>query len=95
MGGDRLANAEIVRRLLDGRERGPKRDAILLNSAAALFVAGNARSLTEGWDFAAELIDSGRASAKLRQLIDASRELAPKSSPNIGATPECCDNNHI
>jgi anthranilate phosphoribosyltransferase len=71
-GGDRAANAEIVRSLLTGRERGPKRDAILLNSAAALFVAGKAGSLTEGWDLAGQLIDSGCAEAKLRHLVEAS-----------------------
>jgi anthranilate phosphoribosyltransferase len=67
-GGDREANARIVRDILSGRERGPKRDAVLLNSAAALFVAGHSRSLTEGWDEAARLIDSGAAAAKLKEL---------------------------
>ncbi|MGA3181695.1 MAG: anthranilate phosphoribosyltransferase [Verrucomicrobiota bacterium] len=67
-GGDKHANARIVRQLLRGEERGPKRDAILLNSAAALFVAEKARSLTEGWALAEELIDSGQALAKLEQL---------------------------
>ena len=57
-----------VRRLLRGDERGPKRDAVLLNAAAALFVAGKAKSLAEGWDLAAETIDSGRAGAKLAEL---------------------------
>ncbi len=75
-GGGRAANAEIVRSLLNGRERGPKRDAILLNSAAALFVADKARSLTEGWDLAAELIDSGKSAKKLSELIQASRAAA-------------------
>jgi len=68
LGGDRRANAEIVRRLLSGGERGPKRDAVLLNAAAALFVAGSAKSLAEGWDLAAETIDSGKAGAKLAEL---------------------------
>jgi anthranilate phosphoribosyltransferase len=67
-GGDRLANAEIVRRILRGDERGPKRDAVLLNAAAALFVASRTRSLSEGWDLAAELIDGGQAWNKLKQL---------------------------
>lgn len=72
-GGDRAANAETIRLLLRGEERGPKRDAVLLNSAAALFVAGRARSLLEGWDLAAELIDNGTALAKLEELIEASK----------------------
>ena len=71
-GADRIANAETVRRILRGDERGPKRDAVLLNAAAALFVAGKIKALSDGWDFAAELIDSGRARAKLEQLVAAS-----------------------
>ena len=67
-GGDRQTNAEIVRRLLRGEERGPKRDVVLLNAAAALFVAGKARSVGDGWDLAAEVIDSGKAHAKLLEL---------------------------
>ena len=51
-----------------GEERGPKRDAVLLNAAAALFVAGKTKSLAEGWDLAAETIDSGKAEAKLAEL---------------------------
>ena len=68
LGGDKLANAEIVRNLLSGRERGPKRDAVLLNAAAALFVAGKSKSLAAGWDLAGETIDGGRAAAKLAEL---------------------------
>jgi anthranilate phosphoribosyltransferase len=67
-GGDREANAEIVRQLLRGQERGPKRDAVLLNAGAALFVAGKARSVLEGWELAEELIDSGKAAEKLKEL---------------------------
>jgi anthranilate phosphoribosyltransferase len=68
LGGDRRTNAEIVRRILGGEERGPKRDVVLLNAAAALFVAGKAKSLVEGWDLAGGTIDSGRANAKLAEL---------------------------
>lgn len=71
-GGDRLANAEIVRRILHGEERGPKRDMVLLNSAAAMFVAEKCPSLNEGWDMAAKVIDSGKAGNKLKELIAAS-----------------------
>ncbi len=67
-GGDKFANAEIIRRILRGAERGPKRDAVLLNAGAALFVAGKVKSLAEGWELAAETIDSGRAEAKLAEL---------------------------
>ena len=67
-GGDREVNAAIIHRILKGEERGPKRDAVLLNAAAALFVADLTRSLTEGWELAAETIDSGKAAAKLAEL---------------------------
>jgi len=67
-GGNRDTNAEIVRRILRGDESGPKRDAVLLNAAAGLFVAGRARSLSEGWTLAAQLIDAGAAARKLSEL---------------------------
>ncbi len=69
-GGDAAANAGIIRRILRGEERGPKRDAVLLNAAAALWVAGRARSLSDGWDLAEEVIDCGRAAAKLRAVTN-------------------------
>jgi anthranilate phosphoribosyltransferase len=67
-GGDRKVNATIIRRILRGEERGPKRDAVLLNAAAALFVADKAKSLAAGWELAAEMIDAGRAAEKLAEL---------------------------
>jgi anthranilate phosphoribosyltransferase len=70
-GSDRVANAAIVRRILRGEERGPKRDAVLLNAAAALFVAGRTKSLVDGWELAARLIDDGNAGGKLEALVAA------------------------
>lgn len=70
-GGDRRANAEIIRRLLRGEERGPKRDAVLLNAGAALFVAERVKSLGAGWELAAALMDDGQAGAKLASLARA------------------------
>jgi anthranilate phosphoribosyltransferase len=67
-GGDAATNAAILRHILGGRERGPKRDAVLLNAGAALFVASRARSIDEGIDIAGQVIDSGQAEAKLREL---------------------------
>ena len=72
-GGDRSANAEIVRRILQGDDRGPRRDAVLLNAAAALFVAGRTATFPDGWGFAAELIDTGAADRKLQELAEATR----------------------
>jgi len=68
LGGDKVQNAEITRKILRGADRGPKRDAVLLNAGAALFVAGKAKSLIGGWELAGETIDSGKAEAKLAEL---------------------------
>ena len=68
-GGDRQVNSTIIRQVLAGEERGPKRDAVLLNASAALFVAERARTLSDGWGLAAEVIDSGLAAAKLKELV--------------------------
>jgi anthranilate phosphoribosyltransferase len=66
-GGDAGANADAIRRLLDG-EAGPFRDIVLLNAAAALIVAGKAASLRDGAALAADCIDTGRARAILAKL---------------------------
>jgi anthranilate phosphoribosyltransferase len=68
LGGDKFQNATITRRLLAGEDRSPKRDAVLLNAGAALFVAGKTKSLAEGWELAGETIDSGKAKQKLAEL---------------------------
>ncbi|HEU6448442.1 MAG TPA: anthranilate phosphoribosyltransferase [Verrucomicrobiae bacterium] len=68
LGGDKMMNAKIVRDILCGEERGPKRDAVLLNAAAALFVAGKSNSLADGLELAGKIIDSGKAKAKLAEL---------------------------
>ena len=70
LGGDKTTNAKIVGDILSGAEKGPKRDAVLLNAAAALFVAGKTKSLMEGWDLAMETIDNGLARTKLQELAD-------------------------
>ena len=70
LGGDKMANAKIIREIFSAQERGPKRDAVLLNAAAALFIAGKTKSLAVGWDLAGETIDAGRATAKLTELAN-------------------------
>lgn len=67
MGGSPAQNAAALRALLDGA-KGAYRDAVLLNSAAALIVAGRASSLPEGVDIARESLQSGAAKAKLAAL---------------------------
>lgn len=67
-GGDAAANAAAIRVLLQG-EPGPFRDIVLLNTAAALIVAGKAANLADGVECAARSIDSGAAMAALDKLI--------------------------
>lgn len=74
-GGNPEYNAQVIRDIFSGQERGPKRDMVLLNSAAAFFVADKVASLEEGLVMAQETIDSGRAMAKLDEIITRSREL--------------------
>jgi anthranilate phosphoribosyltransferase len=71
-GGDPQYNAAALRRLLEG-ETGAYRDAVLLNAAGALLVAGEATSWTEGAEEAAEAIDKGLAKALLDCWIAATR----------------------
>ena len=66
-GGTPQANAEALRGLLTGAP-GAYRDAVLLNSAAALHIAGKASTLTDGVDMARESIDSGAARDKVEAL---------------------------
>ncbi|MFC1846606.1 anthranilate phosphoribosyltransferase [Chloroflexota bacterium] len=66
-------NAEILRKILGG-EKGPRRDIVLMNAAAALLAGDKAENLREGFKMAEETIDSGKAKAKLEQLIAFSRE---------------------
>ena len=72
-GGAPEENAAITRAILRG-ERGPKRDAVLLNDGAALYIGGKADSLKAGVELAAQLIDSGAADQKLDEFIKASQE---------------------
>ena len=64
LGGDIGRNAEIVREVLAGA-KGPKRDIVVLNAGAALYVAGLAKSIKEGAAQAAQAIDSGKAKETL------------------------------
>ena len=67
-GGDCAENARILGAILDGTERGPKRDIVLLNSAAGFVIAGLTPDLHAGIEIAREQIVSGRARAKLAAL---------------------------
>lgn len=73
-GGDPKENAEITLSILKG-ESGPRRDAVLLNSAAAIYTAGKAESMEQAVKIAADVIDSGRAMDKLSEFIRRSNEV--------------------
>lgn len=68
LGGDATTNAGILLAIFNGSDRGPKRQAVQLNAAAALTVAGQAPAMAEAWKLAGEAIDSGRAMNSLEQL---------------------------
>jgi anthranilate phosphoribosyltransferase len=72
-GGDCRHNAVILTAIVDGTERGPKRDIVLFNAAAGFVITGLAADLGAGLGLAREQIDSGRALEKLRALQSFSR----------------------
>jgi len=72
-GGDPAENAAITRMILTG-EKGPKRDVVLLNTAAALVACQKAADLTTGIALAEQAIDSGAAMAKLEALVAYTRD---------------------
>ena len=67
-GGDGTANAVITRAVLKGKEHGPKRDIVLMNAGATLYIGGLADSMKEGIALAAETIDAGKAYEVLEKL---------------------------
>lgn len=67
-GGTPEENAKITLEILDGK-KGPKRDAVVMNSGAAFYIAGKAESIAEGVRIAETLIDSGAARRKLDEFI--------------------------
>ena len=69
VGGTPAENAQVTRDILSGKTQGTKRNAVLLNAAAGLYVGGKAENLADGVKLAAELIDSGKASAVLDTFI--------------------------
>lgn len=72
-GGTPEENAAITRAILSGEEKGAKRNAVLLNAGAALYIGSKADSVAEGVKLAGETVDSGAARKKLDEFIAASR----------------------
>ena len=78
-GGDKAANARILREIFGGRQ-GPVRDVVLLNSAAVLVVGGKAKDLPKGIALARDVIDNGAALKSVDALADLSQQLAKKAA---------------
>ncbi|WP_195988417.1 anthranilate phosphoribosyltransferase [Clostridium sp. D53t1_180928_C8] len=72
-GGNPKENAKIIMSILNG-EKGPKRNAVVLNSGAALYIGGKAKTILDGVRLAEEIIDSGKAKKKLEDFIKYSNE---------------------
>ncbi len=71
-GGDREYNKKAVLEILEAKDRGARRDMVLMNAGAALRMTGKAKDFKEGVKSAAECIDSGKALRTLKRLIDES-----------------------
>lgn len=74
LGGTKVDNTVIIRAILNG-EKGPRRDIVLINSAAALIVAGKASDFKTAVSIAQDVIDSGSALKKLEEIIKISNAL--------------------
>lgn len=68
------ANAVMIRDVFSGKNKGPRRQAVIRNAAGALMIGDKAVSLKEGAALAKEILDSGAAQNKLNELIEASHE---------------------
>jgi anthranilate phosphoribosyltransferase len=74
-GGNPQENADAIKAIFEGM-RGAKRDAVLLNAAAALYIAGIAATLAEGYERSADAVDSGAAGERLEHLVTYSQAYA-------------------
>jgi anthranilate phosphoribosyltransferase len=74
VGGSPEENAEITRGILSGKIQGTKRNAVLLNAGAGIYIGGRAENFEEGVRKAAELIDSGAAKQVLERFIEKSAD---------------------
>ncbi len=72
VGGTPQENAAITLAILQGKEHGPKRNTVLMNAGASLYIGGKAESFAKGVELAAQLIDSGSALATLHKFIEVS-----------------------
>lgn len=75
VGGDPKDNAKITEDILSGKERGAKRDVILMNAGMSLYLGIDDITLADGIKMAADLIDSGKAYAKMVEFIKTTKEM--------------------
>lgn len=75
VGGDAKENADIIRNILQG-DRGPRRDAAVLNAAACLYLYGKNETIAGGVDYASYLLDTGIVCDKLNEYVWATREFS-------------------
>jgi len=75
LGGDAKTNAQITKDILENRVKGAKLDIVLINAGAALFVDGKVNSIDEGIAMAREVITSGKAKDKLKEIIQFSQKI--------------------
>ena len=73
-GGTPEENAQITRGILDGTIKDCKRDTVLTNAGAGLYIGGKAATLADGIKMATELVDSGKALTTLDAYVKQSRE---------------------
>lgn len=85
VGGNPAENAVITRDILDG-QKGPKRDTVIMNAAAGIYLAQQGASLHSAAELAAELVDSGAAKAKMEAFITASNTVDAELSAQAGKT---------
>lgn len=74
VGGNPEENAAITKAILSGEEKGPKRDAVVLNAAACIYIAGKADSIEAAVKVAEEMIDSGKAMEVLNKFVELTNE---------------------
>jgi anthranilate phosphoribosyltransferase len=74
-GGDAKFNAEITKNILNGTTQDAKKDIVILNTAAALFVDRKVDSIKEGIELAKKVINNGDAMKKLEEIIKVSNEI--------------------
>lgn len=69
VGGDPAENAQITKDILSGKETGAKRNAVVMNAAACIYIAGKADTLQAAAKIAEDMIDSGKAMQVLEQFV--------------------------